>query len=74
MALEVDKFYPVRLEYFESYGNAFVTLLRRKVSQTYAEDEVVSKDSLYFERSLVPIHQTKQVNAFFTPRRPTNVY
>jgi hypothetical protein len=71
--LEAGKFYPLRIEYFEATENAFVTLLRRKSSQTYLDDSVVNSDYLYFERSLVPIDESKLVDTHTTPRRPTNV-
>jgi hypothetical protein len=74
LTLEAGKFYPLRIEYFEATENAFVTLLRRKASQTYLQDSVVDSQYLYFERSLVPIEESKQVDAHTTPRRPTNVF
>jgi hypothetical protein len=72
VVLEGNKLLPIEIEYFEEREVAFITLLMRKESSSV--DVVVPAESLYSFVSQVPISGTSNtVNAFYTPRRPTDV-
>ena len=69
--LSAGVFTPLRIQYYEATGTAFIALYWQSTSQTL---EILPTTSLYYWRSHVPIASTSTthtVEARFTPRRAT---